>query len=329
MATIRDNSITTTKILDGAVNTVKLADNAVTTNKILDANITEAKIANNAVTNVKMADGAIGTDELQDNAVTYNKIQNVSAAGRLLGSSSTSTSVQEITLGSGLILNGNELTTTGSGETVSVSNGGTGTTSLANHGILIGSGTDAVTVTGTGSVGQVLQSGGPESDPAYSNAAYPVDAGMPGNILRSDGTNFVSTAVNTLQETLANSIGTNDQSGLMMGLGQTLTPNRSGIVLIIISGNISLGGSNGAKVQIMYGSGISPSYGDGIKGTSAGSMIEAMNAGLFTTGRYPFTVNSVITGLSVGSEYWFDLCLAAISGGTAYISNLSVSIVEL
>lgn len=52
------------------------------------------------------------------NKVTYAKMQAVSTTSRLLGSSSTTTPVQEISLGSGLSLSGTTLSATGSGGTV-------------------------------------------------------------------------------------------------------------------------------------------------------------------------------------------------------------------
>lgn len=55
---------------------------------------------------------------IANNAVTYGKMQVVGATSRLLGSSSTTTNVQEISLGSGLSLAGTTLTSTGSGGTV-------------------------------------------------------------------------------------------------------------------------------------------------------------------------------------------------------------------
>ncbi|MDP4210832.1 MAG: hypothetical protein Q8928_18635, partial [Bacteroidota bacterium] len=57
--------------------------------------------------------------------------------------------------------------------TLLVANGGTGTTTLNNHGVLIGSGTSAVSVTATGLAGQILQSGGAATNPSYSTATYP------------------------------------------------------------------------------------------------------------------------------------------------------------
>lgn len=47
---------------------------------------------------------------------------------------------------------------------------------------------------GTGSTGTVLQGQGAGVSPTYSTATYPATAGTSGNVLTSDGTNFVSSA---------------------------------------------------------------------------------------------------------------------------------------
>lgn len=51
----------------------------------------------------------------------------------------------------------------------SVPYGGTGKTTLSAHGVLVGEGTSAVNVTGTGTSGQVLTSNGASSDPTFQN----------------------------------------------------------------------------------------------------------------------------------------------------------------
>ena len=68
------------------------------------------------------------------------------------------------------------------------------TTALTQHDVLVGGSANTVVSVGPGTAGQILQSGGASSDPAYSTAVYPSTAGSSGNILTSDGTNFVSSA---------------------------------------------------------------------------------------------------------------------------------------
>lgn len=73
-AKLSDNAITASKIADGAVGTAKLAENAATTSKIADNAITSTKLADNAVTVDKITDGAVTTIKLVDNAVSTGKI---------------------------------------------------------------------------------------------------------------------------------------------------------------------------------------------------------------------------------------------------------------
>jgi hypothetical protein len=82
---------------------------------------------------------------------------------------------------------------TWTGTTIAVANGGTGRTTLTNHGVLVGAAASAITQLAAGSSGQVLQSGGASADPAYSTATYPATATGTGKILRADGTNWVAT----------------------------------------------------------------------------------------------------------------------------------------
>ena len=83
--------------------------------------------------------------------------------------------------------------TTGVTNTLPVGNGGTGQTTLAIHGVVIGNGTGNVNVTSTGSAGQFFVSQGASADPTWTTATFPTTAGPTGTILRSDGTNWVAT----------------------------------------------------------------------------------------------------------------------------------------
>ena len=69
-----DDSISTVKIIDNAVSTVKIAAGAVTTAKIKDLNITTGKLAENAVTTPKVVDANITAPKLAPNSVTQSKV---------------------------------------------------------------------------------------------------------------------------------------------------------------------------------------------------------------------------------------------------------------
>ncbi len=60
------------------------------------------------------------------------------------------------------------------------------------HGLLVGEGTSSIAALGTGSAGQIVQSGGASADPSYSTATYPSTATGTGKILIADGTNWVA-----------------------------------------------------------------------------------------------------------------------------------------
>lgn len=57
------------------------------------------------------------------------------------------------------------------GGTLVVSNGGTGATTLTNHGVLVGHGTSAVSATTAGTAGQVLTSNGASADPTFQSVS--------------------------------------------------------------------------------------------------------------------------------------------------------------
>lgn len=177
-----------------------------------------------------------------------------------------------------------------------------------------------------GSQGQVLQAGANEL--GYTAYKLPTAAGTTGQQLRSDGTDYVNKTTNTYQDTPADPKGTNSTAGRMMGLAGSITPSYSGIIMIIISGDMGNNGNKlGAITQIRYGTGSAPTNGAVITGTAAGSQIQmAQNNKAIIT---PFSCNAIVSGLTIGTIYWIDLSLAPVTGGTASVSDISISIVEL
>lgn len=136
------------------------------------------------------------------------------------------------------------------------------------------------------------------------------------------------TASATSQATPADPTGTNSTTGLMMGLAGAITPTVTGKVLITMSGSmLNDTNTDGAKIQIRTGTGAAPANGDALTGTARGNIVSMVNS--VAGQRMPFSVNAVVTGLTVGTAYWIDAGLAAITGGTASAKDISISVVEV
>ena len=152
-----------------------------------------------------------------------------------------------------------------------------------------------------------------------------------------DGTNFqllFSSALSPLgapasaHSTPANPTGTASTSLVQMGLGGTITPNSSGKVLFIISGDVQNStAGDGFLYQTRYGSGAGPANGVAVTGTAVSGQTTCVPNS--TGNAAPFSTQGVVTGLTVGTAYWYDLALAAFIGGTATVTNLTLDAVEL
>lgn len=116
---------------------------------------------------------------------------------------------------------------------------------------------------------------------------------------------------------------------VMMGLGGafTFTPTRTGRMQLAISGQLANNTvSDGATVQLKYGTGTAPNNGDAVTGTSLGGQVS------FTARVAQQQTGFIIRGtvnLTVGTTYWLDAALLAITGGSASISSLTLTADEL
>lgn len=147
----------------------------------------------------------------------------------------------------------------------------------------------------------------------------------------SNGGVLTSNAVTT-QSTPANPTGTiNTSAQVMMGLAGSITPGASGRVLFMTSGdgfNTAAVG-DGFIVQLRYGTGTAPSNGGAVTGTAVGGAVKGVTAVVSSAQDIPFALQAMVTTLSVGTTYWYDVGVQAIGGGTATIENLSLSAVEM
>lgn len=143
---------------------------------------------------------------------------------------------------------------------------------------------------------------------------------------------LVRTAAAVAQSSPANPTGTTDTTGKMMGLAGSITPSQTGRILLMLSGNISnstAAAGDGGKVQLRFGTGTAPTNGAALTGTTAGGQVSMLLERATASDPFPFALQAVITGLTIGTAYWLDAALAAIAGGTAIITNLSLTAVEI
>ena len=137
---------------------------------------------------------------------------------------------------------------------------------------------------------------------------------------------------NYLQSNPSNPTSTSRTSFNMMGLGSILklTPNVSGTVVIKIDSEAkNTVDGNGIQFEIFYGTGTAPSNGSPTTGTQAGPTFERDFWGQNTTAG--FGTNLRITGLTVGTAYWFDIALKSLGSGSsnATIQNIEFYIEEI
>src|SRR5262249_50577600 len=108
------------------------------------------------------------------------------------------------------------------------------------------------------------------------------------------------------QSTPTNPAGTASLVGVMMGLAGSFTPTRSGRALIIICGDVANSViADGAKFQIRFGTGTAPANAAALTGTAAGALV-VMTDGVAAQ-QMPFSVQAVVTGLTLSTAYWLDL----------------------
>lgn len=181
--------------------------------------------------------------------------------------------------------------------TAVVQGGGTGQQTFPNHSLLIGATTSPIGSLSPGNNGSLVQCVNASSDPAYTTAGYPSTAGTSGNVITSNGTNFVSQVLPTTTLTnhaVALGTGTANLSATATGsAGQVLQ-------------------SGGSSADPTYSTATFPST-----ASSTGTILRANGTNwVATTATYPTTttVNQILYSSS-----------ASVIGGITTANNSIVS----
>lgn len=182
--------------IDGDLNVAHGGTGAVTltAHGVLVGNGTSAVAVTAAGATGKVLTGVTGSDPVWADPATSGTVTSVNVSGGTTG----------ITYSGGPITSSGTITAAG---TLVVANGGTGATTLAAHGVLVGNGTGVVAATAVGATGKVLTgvtgSDPVWADPATSGTVTSVDVSGGTTGLTTSGGPITSSGTITLAGTLA------------------------------------------------------------------------------------------------------------------------------
>jgi len=126
--------------------------------------------------------------------------------------------------------------------------------------------------------------------------------------------------------------GTTSATAVMAGMGSTckITPGLTGRIRFVIEGRASNTVINNLiTMQLLYGSGTAPTNGAAASGSSPSSLSMTIQSAVAQQ-PMAFSLSGQVTGLSVGTQYWFDLSQlqSGGGGGTANINSAACNAVE-
>jgi parallel beta-helix repeat protein len=129
---------------------------------------------------------------------------------------------------------------------------------------------------------------------------------------------------------------TTSSTPVMMGLGSTalFTPNSTGKIEINFTCEVGVtGASTNVTVGPRYGTMTAPPNGAAVTGTRFGLGSDALirpATSSASSAVSTFSCTDVITGLTTGTAYWFDIAIGTSNpSNAAFIQNASMSITEL
>lgn len=170
-----------------------------------------------------------------------------------------------------------------------------------------------------------LASAGSVSSIAGNTGAFTLSHGLTNSV------NDIQRALNeaTLSTALTNPTGTTSTAvGVMMGLGGVfkITPVYSTRVHVTIFGVARSSVISTNTMQLYFGTGTAPTNGAAITGTALGSPQLATVP--VASGSTPYSFMWILTGLTPGTAYWFDVSVQQGNAGTGSILNNSATVME-
>jgi hypothetical protein len=118
----------------------------------------------------------------------------------------------------------------------------------------------------------------------------------------------------------------------MMGLAGTFTPTKSGNVLVLFSfngTNSTATAGDGVRAQLSYGTGAAPANAATLTGIQVGPIVTSVLERATASDLQGLSLHWLITGLTIGTAYWYDLAVSAVVGGTGQVKNIAMTAIEI
>jgi hypothetical protein len=181
---------------------------------------------------------------------------------------------------------------------------------------------------GTGPTGST----GPQGVGAFTGPTGmtgPPGVGMPSTIPGPTGPDGPAGTLQIATNAVVGPTGNVSTTDVHMGMGTifSLTPVNSGRAVIILSGMVLNSSAVGSGVNVTgrYGTGTAPANGVAASGTMIG--VTQHFVASTTAGQQGFCIHGS-ANLVVGTSYWFDLTIQAVTSGGATVKDVQFSCLE-
>ena len=122
-------------------------------------------------------------------------------------------------------------------------------------------------------------------------------------------------------------IGSSGGQQCGFGITGSFVPQSSGAALITITGTLANGtAAGGGYAGINMGTGAAPVLGAAPGGGGVGIRTQFT---VGAAGTVPFTLQAIVTGLTLGAGYWIDMQVGGNNTGTCTPGNITITALEL
>jgi Collagen triple helix repeat (20 copies) len=157
---------------------------------------------------------------------------------------------------------------------------------------------------------------GVKGDPGATGATGPQGIPGPTGTFASFQTAVVTPALGTTQ------------AEVMSAVGDYLTPTFSGKVMFSFTGYGSNNTANqGVMARLRWGTGTKPGPNAVITGTIVGGML--LGNSDIANAPVPLSLMALVTGLVVGTRYWFDASYGTVGSGTSKLNSCAMCAAEI